>query len=109
MAIISAEHQQYLINNSEFVEVLRKAASGIKHCGDYGHLFYNPDQHAVFLCMGDGDCGGEENNTSSAEEIEQMMLAVDGIKIVIIETEAGPSCDGNWVSIGQIGQEVSTW
>jgi len=82
-------------------EELKKAAKGIKHCGDYCHFYFNRKLGELYISMGDGDCAGEEENgTSTYEEIVEMVKDLKGVKTITVEAECNPDTDsGEWVRI----------
>lgn len=71
-------------------ELIKKAKT-IKHCGDYGMLFYNPKTKEVHWTAGDGD-GDTENGQTDLKEIEKM-LKLTGITHVEIGDEWSPNND----------------
>ncbi len=71
---------------------LLKAARGIKHCGDYGTLFYHPGKHEVHWNMADSD--GAPDYTSS-DEIRKL-LSLPGITHVELGDEWSPNKDEGW-------------
>lgn len=77
---------------------LIKAGNAIRHCGDYGSMFWNALDQTVWMCMGDGDCPMEkypEDNPGKLttwEEVERSLLEA-GAKKVIIEAEHSPDWD----------------
>lgn len=71
---------------------LKAKAKTIRHCGDYGMLFYNPKTHEVHWTAGDAD--GEPDFTGT-DEIKKM-LHLPGIKHVEIGDEWSPSEEEGW-------------
>lgn len=72
--------------SKETIIELKKAAAGIKHCGEYGRLYFNPSAKEVWWTSADGDCQGD---LTSAEDIEKA-LKVKGVSKVTIEAETSP-------------------
>jgi hypothetical protein len=71
---------------------LAKAAGNIWHCGDYAELYVDNKKKHVWWVMGDSD-GGQE--TTNAEDIEQILSAVKGVHNVTISCEESPEGE-NW-------------
>jgi hypothetical protein len=71
---------------------LIKAARSIKHCGDYGQLYFNPRSKAVHWTMADSDGDPEY---SSSDEIRQL-LKLPGITHVELGDEWSPDEDDGW-------------
>ncbi len=84
----------------ELMKRLIKAGNSIKHCGDYGQMFWNPLDMTVWMCMGDGDCPMENEEDldeevkklTSYEDVKKILLEA-GAKTVLIEAEHSPSWD----------------
>lgn len=68
------------------------ASKKIKHCGDYGKLFYHPGKHEVHWTAGDSDGVGEYTPT---DEIIKL-LKLPGIKHVEIGDEWSPDEAEGW-------------
>ncbi len=69
-------------------------ASEIKHCGDYGRLYWNAKESKVHWTAGDAD--GEDELTP-LDRIEEMFLAVPGVTEVEIGDEWSPNPkDTDW-------------
>lgn len=93
--------------NSDIIEAeLKSKAAQIKHCGDYGWLYYHQKRATVWWCASDGD---GDDNTTTMEDVEKL-LKVDGIAKVITEAEHSPA-RGNpdWKNLGRHGIEVALW
>lgn len=75
--------------NEVIEDQLKAEAEKIKHCGDYGMLFYNPKTKEVHWTAGDAD-GDEEDGHTSFKEIEKM-LKLPGITHVEIGDEWSPN------------------
>ena len=71
---------------------LISAAKAIKHCGDYGCLYYHPDKHEVHWTAGDGD--GPPEGTHPDEIVK--LLKLPGIKHVEIGDEWSPDEAEGW-------------
>lgn len=78
------------------IEVAKK----IKHCGDYGDLYWNPKTKAVWLVLGDAD-GDEECGGTPFDEIKKLFFQA-GAKDVEIEAEADPG-DYDYKDLGRYG------
>jgi len=92
------------------VQAIIDAAKKIKHCGDYGDIYYNPASKEVWGCYGDGDFSDNTDGpTTSADEAEQL-LKVPGVRKVRLEGECSPDTDNpeerSWVDLGRYGIEV---
>lgn len=74
---------------------LIKAARKIRHCGDYGLLFFNPRTHQVHWTGGDGD--GPPKYTSM-DEVKRI-LKVPGVTRVIIGDEWSPDEEEGWTKL----------
>lgn len=94
--------------SDNFEEQLKAAADKIKHIGDYGNLYYNPKEKAVWWCAADGD-GEVENGHTDFTEIERI-LRLPGIETVYIEAEHCPYEDDSlapgWIYLGKRGKTV---
>jgi len=82
-------------------QALVDAAKPIKHCGDYGELFYHPEKREVWVTMGDGD-GDTEQGYTDLDDIKTM-LKLPGIRKVSVEAESDPNEDNGWEDLGRIG------
>lgn len=80
------------------------AAKPIKHCGDYGILWFNPKTNAVILTLGDSD-GGTDNGGTSFNDIESM-LKLSGISSVEIADEWSPDEKEGWKNLGHVGTVI---
>lgn len=79
---------------SESIEnKLKSAAKKIKHCGDYGMLFYNPITKKVHWTSADSD--GSDKEHTSGEDIRKMLM-LKGIKHVEIGDEWSPDENEGW-------------
>lgn len=76
---------------------LLAASKRIKHCGDYGCLYYHPGKHEVHWTAGDSD--GPPEGTST-DEI-QKLLKLPGIKHVEIGDEWSPDEDEGWKRLNE--------
>lgn len=74
---------------------LIKAAEAIKHCGDYGQLYYHPDTKEAHWTAGDAD------NPMGIDKI----LKIEGVRKVHVEAEYSPDTDDGWIYLGRHGQE----
>lgn len=81
--IMNSSANQSLVDQ----EHLKEVASTIRHCGDYGNLFYHPQTSSVWWTAGDADGEGY----TPPEEIDRRFSGVPGVKKVIILTEDGPT------------------
>ena len=91
---------QSIVNNlvEEGIEQdLLAASKKIKHCGDYGCLYYHPGKHEVHWTAGDAD--GPPEGTSSDEIIK--LLKLPGIKHVEIGDEWSPDEDEGWKRLNE--------
>lgn len=102
-------HREEKPANSQQVPLkaaLVAAAKPIKHCGDYGHLYYNVATRQVWLCLGDGD-GGGDNGTTEIEECERL-LHLPGVSSVVVEAEHSPDDeDPDWLFIAKVGTTIA--
>lgn len=78
----------------------------ITHCGDYGQLFWNPLTQTIWLEMGDADC---DEPFTTMEDMKKMYMAVDCVRNVIVEAEAGPEDNEGYVFVGTIGRVINPW
>ena len=82
----------------DLMKRLIKAGSAIRHCGDYGLMYWNEIDQTVWMSMGDGDCPSEKHpednpgKLTTWEEIERSLLEA-GAKKVLIEAEHSPDWD----------------
>jgi hypothetical protein len=83
---------------------LVKAAAKIRHCGDYGHIYYHPKQQLVWWVGGDSD-GDVLDGYTDFKDIKKM-LKLPGIRSVKIEAECSPEEDSGWKDLGRCGQEL---
>ena len=72
-------------------QTLIAKAKGIKHCGDYGCLYYHPGKQEVHWTAGDSD--GSLPDFTPLKEIEKL-LKLPGIKHVEIGDEWSPKGEG---------------
>lgn len=95
-------------------EQLISFAKTIRHCGDYGRLFWNEKTGHVWLVLGDSD-GETEYGYSDFTYIENGFKKIPGVKSVDIEGESFPydeDSDGDSVlssgykDLGRHGIEV---
>lgn len=94
------------ISTSDIPTQLKAAAKQIKHCGDYGHLYYHPASRSVVWVGGDAD-GDPENGHTDFDAIKRM-LKVPGVEDVTILDESEPYGSG-WKNLGRHGTEVNQW
>lgn len=73
------------------------ASKHIKHCGDYGCLYYHPGKHEVHWTAGDSD--GPPDYTHPDEIIK--LLKLPGIKHVEIGDEWSPDEDEGWKRLNE--------
>jgi len=73
------------------------ASKKIKHCGDYGCLYYHPGKHEVHWTAGDSD--GPPDYTHP-DEIEKL-LKLPGIKHVEVGDEWSPDEDEGWKRLNE--------
>lgn len=76
---------------------LLAASKKIKHCGDYGCLYYHPGKHEVHWTAGDAD--GPPEHTPTDEIIK--LLKLPGIKHVEIGDEWSPDEDEGWKRLNE--------
>lgn len=81
-----------MLGESSIEQQLVGAAKGIKHCGDYGTLYYHPAKHEVHWTMADSD--GDDEYTPS-KEIERR-LKLPGIEHVELGDEWSPDEEEGW-------------
>lgn len=77
---------------------LISAAKKIKHCGDYGRLFYHPGKHEVHWTAGDAD--GPPDFTSADEIVK--LLKLPGVKHVEIGDEWSPDEAEGWKRLDEV-------
>jgi hypothetical protein len=85
-------------------EDLVTALRDVKHCGDYGNLWWQPGTGTAFLNMGDAD-GQEEFGWTAFDTIETLLRAVPGVEHVIFGDEQDPTPEEGWMDLGVVGQE----
>jgi len=73
------------------------ASKKIKHCGDYGCLYYHPGKHEVHWTAGDSD--GPPDYTHPDEIIK--LLKLPGIKHVEVGDEWSPDEDEGWKRLNE--------
>ena len=91
-------------------ERLIRAAKTIRHCGDYGELWYHPDKAKVWWVGGDSD-GNPLQGYTDIKEIKRK-LKIEGIKQVVVEAECAPDPEGNprargWKNLGRRGVVIN--
>ena len=96
--VMIVEGNLYPGQNKATVAELKKVGARIKHCGDYGNVYYSELEHSVWWEGGDGDGCAEEGMTDF-DDIEAWFMAVPGIKEVHIEAEAGPELDRGYILV----------
>lgn len=79
-----------MLGESTIEQQLIAAGKTIKHCGDYGALYYHPAKKHVHWTMADSD--GGDNESTSSEEIKRR-LSLPGIAHVEIGDEWSPNTD----------------
>ena len=105
---IHREEQVASVSQVPLKPALIAAARSIKHCGDYGYLYYHLGTHHVWLALGDGD-GGGDNGTTEVEECERL-LSIPGVSQVTVEAEHDPdSSDPQWVFLGKVGKTITLY
>ncbi len=87
-----------LLESESVEDRLKQIAKGIRHCGDYGTLFYHPGKHEVHWNAADSDGGGGDEGFTPLKEIEKM-LKLPGIRHVEIGDEWSPDEDDGWVRL----------
>lgn len=88
--------QKRVIESESVEQKLKAVAKTIKHCGDYGHLYYHPGNHEVHWTAGDADGPPEGTDT---REIAKL-LKLPGIKHVEIGDEWSPK-DAGWKRLNE--------
>lgn len=81
----------------DLMKRLIKAGNAIRHCGDYGLMYWNALDETVWMSMGDGDCPSEKDEDdagilSTWQEVEKALFEA-GAKKVIIAAEHSPDWD----------------
>lgn len=76
---------------------IEEVAKSIKHCGDYGQCYWNPNDGTIFWNMGDADGPPEYD---SQDEIEQKFLAIPEVEKVEFGDEQGPP--GGWYQLANV-------
>jgi hypothetical protein len=71
---------------TEFEWRLIQAAKPIRHCGDCGNLYWNPNTKTVWLTLGDGDGGPEYTDFDEIRAI----FGCPGVEEIRIEAEDYP-------------------
>mgnify|MGYP001615466649 FL=1 len=84
-----------LLESGDLEARLIAVAKGIKHCGDYGLLFFHPSTKSVHWTAADSDGGGGDDgeNLTDLDEIERM-LKLPGVTHVEIGDEWSPDEEG---------------
>lgn len=90
--------------DKDTVRALQTAAKSIRHCGDYGTLFYSPNKREVVWVGGDGD-GGEDH--TDFRDIKRM-LSVPGVDNVEIFDEHDPDLKDGFICLGRHGGKNAT-
>lgn len=102
----------------DFIENLISTADHIKHCGDYGFLYWNPKTKTVWLVLGDSH-GCDSDDETPFTEIEKI-LKIEGVDKVEVHGEEFPHSEyanedgeyfvedfsesvGDWIAIGRVG------
>lgn len=82
---------------------LKKAAAKIRHCGDYGSLWYNAKLQRAWWTAGDAD--GEVLNGYTDIDVIKQLLKVPGVVQVDVEAECDPDTDNEagWRELGNFG------
>lgn len=94
-----------IVNYTGLIEdQLRDAASHICHCGDYGHLYWNPLKKTVWWCAGDADGDTESGYTSLKDVIK--ILTIPGVAEVLIGAEYSPPDSAGYHCLGRYGVEI---
>ncbi|NBQ67308.1 MAG: hypothetical protein EBU46_00140 [Nitrosomonadaceae bacterium] len=93
-----------LVVNCDTVATLKRKAKTIKHCGDYGQLFYHPATKQVWWCCGDADCD-PDGPTDTVDMIKAKLNVADGLTIHV-EAEVTPDIQRGWLSLGRFGKVV---
>jgi len=81
-----------MLGEATIEQQLIAAAKDIKHCGDYGTLYYHPGKHEVHWTAADSD--GEPEYTA-LDDIEKM-LKLPGITHVEVGDEWSPDEEEGW-------------
>lgn len=99
-----------LVNKTDdaaLIAVLKKAAKTIKHCGDYGELWYQPTTKNVWWVAGDADGDPTGPTTPMSEIITKFVCAkAHNIGKVFVEAESYPDQAAGWVCLGKHGKVV---
>lgn len=80
-------------------ERLKEYAAGIKHCGDYGFLYWHPEDKKAHWTAGDADGPPEYDDPA---DIEAGLRKIDGVADAQIGDEGGPAQDPEaegWVQL----------
>lgn len=88
-------------------KALKEACRGIKHCGDYCHLWWNPNTRVAHLTMGDGD-GDPDNGGTSFDDIEDWLIEA-GARSVIFADEYSPDEEEGFILLGTDLGKVIEW
>jgi hypothetical protein len=92
---------------------LIEASHLIKHCGDYGHLWWHAEKRCAYWEAGDGD--DPECGATSEEDIKSILGRVFGVERVEVEAETPPApfwqqgdgeCEG-WVRLPAAPEVIS--
>lgn len=78
---------------------LKEYAAGIKHCGDYGYLYWHPEDKKAHWTAGDADGPPEYDDPN---DIEAGLRKIDGVADAQIGDEGGPARDPEaegWVQL----------
>lgn len=93
------------------IEKLKEFASTIKHCGDYGELWVNPELKEVWWVAGDADFDEDQVAAGICTGYDAIKegFKIDGVDAVIIEAESGPwdEVGEGYVLLGKFG--IDNW
>ena len=81
---------------------LERNAHTIRHCGDYGMLYYHRAEGKVVWVASDADF---DDNHTPYDEVKRLLM-VPGIKDVEIADEWFPEAKDGWEYLGTYGQTV---
>lgn len=73
---------------------LQRAAQDIRHCGDYGDLYWHPKTQTAHWTMADSDGDGKEFHNSA--QIKEILGKVKGVKKLQIGDEWSPKTEEGW-------------
>jgi len=89
-------------SDSDEIKLCKKIlriARGINHNGDYGDVFYKPDEKKIWWVSADGD-GDPSEGSDTSDMIKEKFLALDEVNDVVVEAESYPNEEG-WIGIKQ--------